>query len=66
MSVLLLLVPLSLLIALGWVLAYVWSVRDDQLEDLVGPSVRILQDDALPSTEAEPRRGKISSLPPVG
>lgn len=64
MSVLILLVPLSLLIALGWVIAYIWSVRNDQLEDMVGPSVRILQDDSLPPNPSQTEQN--ASNPPVG
>ena len=64
MSVLILLVPLSLLIALGWVIAYVWTVRNDQLEDMVGPSVRILDDESLPQEPAQNDQKPVN--PPVG
>ncbi|MCA8989607.1 MAG: cbb3-type cytochrome oxidase assembly protein CcoS [Planctomycetaceae bacterium] len=46
MSVLYLALPVALLIALGAVAAFIWSVRDGQLDDLETPALRILRDDA--------------------
>ncbi len=45
MSVLYLLIPLALLFALGAVLAFVWTVRDGQLDDLESPPHRALFED---------------------
>lgn len=51
MSVLLFLIPLALLIGTVWLLAFVWSVKSGQFEDLEGAANRILLDDE-PQKEA--------------
>ncbi len=48
MSVVLLLVPLALLLGLGFLGAYVWAVRHDQFADGDTPAVRMLLDDQKP------------------
>lgn len=45
MTVLGLLIPVSLLLGLAGVAAFVWSVRASQYEDLEGAAARILLDD---------------------
>ena len=45
MSVLFVLVIVSILVASGFLLAFVWSVRSGQFEDNYTPSVRMLLDD---------------------
>mgnify|MGYP003351543320 CR=1 FL=1 len=45
MSVIFLLIIFSLLLALVFLVAFVWSVRDGQYEDDYTPSVRILFDE---------------------
>lgn len=45
MSVLYIVLPLALLVAAGAVLAFVWSVRSGQLDDVDTPARRILFDD---------------------
>lgn len=47
MIVILLLIFLSLLIALGFLFAFVWAVREGQYEDDYTPSMRILLDDEV-------------------
>lgn len=42
MAVLYLLVPLAVLMGLGFTLAFIWSVQKGQLEDLETPRHRIL------------------------
>jgi cbb3-type cytochrome oxidase maturation protein len=45
---------ISLLMALGFLGAFVWSMRTGQQDDLYTPSMRILLDDDLqPSTETD-------------
>ena len=56
MSVLYLLVPLALLIAAGWVLAFAWAVGNGQMDDLDTPSARMLHDD-----EPGPRSVRVGS-----
>ena len=45
MDILWLLVPLSVLIALGIGAVFVWSARSGQFDDLEGPAQRMLMDD---------------------
>jgi len=46
MSVIILLVGLSLLIAIGFLLAFFWAVKTGQYEDEVTPSIRMLFEDS--------------------
>ena len=56
MSVLFIVVPLALFVVLAAVVAYIWSARAGQYDDLETPAVRMLHDDdAAPSNEATPR-----------
>ena len=45
MSVLIYLIPLALLLGLIGLLAFIWSLKSGQYEDLEGASQRILLDD---------------------
>lgn len=45
MSVIFILIIASLIVALGFLFAFLWSVRNGQYEDDYTPSVRILFDD---------------------
>ncbi len=45
MSVVFIVVPLALLIVLVAVVAYIWSARSGQFDDLDTPAVRMLHDD---------------------
>ena len=45
MSVIILLIIFSLLIAIGFLFAFIWSIRDNQYEDVYTPSVRMLFED---------------------
>ncbi|MPR32525.1 cbb3-type cytochrome oxidase assembly protein CcoS [Salmonirosea aquatica] len=58
MSALIILIGFSLLAALGFLGAFVWSVRGGQFDDDYTPSVRILFDDTinpLPSDKSTPQ-----------
>lgn len=46
MSAMYLLIFFSLLIATGFVLAFVWAIKSGQYDDKYTPSVRILFDDS--------------------
>ena len=51
MSVLILLIGFSILIAGGFLIAFIWSVKKGQYDDDYTPSVRMLFDDKpLPDT----------------
>jgi len=45
MSVLILLILASLVVAVGFLIAFIWSVKSGQYEDDYTPSVRMLFDD---------------------
>lgn len=45
MSVLILLIAFSILIAGGFLIAFIWSVKKGQFDDDYTPSIRILFDD---------------------
>lgn len=45
MSILLLLIPLSLVLLVAAIWAFVWAVRNDQFEDLDSPPLDILAED---------------------
>ncbi|HEY1170559.1 MAG TPA: cbb3-type cytochrome oxidase assembly protein CcoS [Verrucomicrobiae bacterium] len=45
MSVIFLLIPLSIIAATGFLLAFVWAVRSGQYEDTATPSMRVLLDE---------------------
>ena len=47
MSVLFILIIISLIVAGGFLLAFIWSVKNGQYEDDYTPSVRMLFDDEL-------------------
>ena len=48
MSVLIILVIVGILVAGSFLLAFVWSVKDGQYDDMTSPAVRILFDDTHP------------------
>lgn len=50
MSVVIILISASLIIAIGFLLAFIWSVKTGQYDDDYTPSVRMLFDDK-PTTE---------------
>lgn len=45
MNILLILVPCSLILGLGALAAFVWSLRDHQYDDPDGDAARVLLDD---------------------
>ncbi len=45
MSIIILLILFSLLLAIAFLFAFIWSVKDGQFDDDYTPSVRILFDD---------------------
>jgi cbb3-type cytochrome oxidase maturation protein len=51
MSVIVLLVIFSLILAIGFLLAFLWSVRDGQFEDDYTPSVRMLFENPVLQTK---------------
>ena len=49
MNVLIYLVPFALLLGLTGLVAFLWSLKSDQYDNLDGAAVRILSDDDIPS-----------------
>lgn len=47
MSVLFILIGASIITALGFLIAFIWSVKNGQFDDDYTPSVRMLFDDEL-------------------
>ena len=61
MSVILVLIPVSIVMAGCFLAGFIWAVRSGQYEDTCTPSMRLLVDD--PPAEAE--KGRISTEEPV-
>ena len=53
MSVLFILIIVSLTVAAGFLVAFIWSVKNGQYEDGYTPSVRMLFDYELKKTDAK-------------
>jgi len=51
MSVFIILIAASILVAGGFLVAFLWSVRDGQYDDDYTPSVRMLFDDGVAERE---------------
>lgn len=50
MIVILLLIPLSIIIAIGFLVAFIWAVRSGQYEDTCTPSMRLLLEEKPPAS----------------
>ena len=53
MSVIFILISASLLIAIGFLIAFIWSVKSGQYDDDYTPSVRMLFEDELTTSKSE-------------
>lgn len=51
MSAIFIMIGASLLLAIGFLVAFVWSVKTNQYEDDYTPSVRMLFDNTIPKEE---------------
>lgn len=54
MSIIFILIPLSILVAAGFLAAFIWAVRSGQYEDTCTPSMRVLLDPAGQERPAAP------------
>lgn len=52
MEIIFVLIVISLLVAVGFLAAFLWAVRSGQYEDDYTPSMRMLLDDTPPKPEA--------------
>ena len=64
MEILILLIPLSVLLALGIGAMFWWSAENGQFDDLEGPGHRILMDDDQPPAAIEPPPPARPASPP--
>lgn len=55
MSVIIVLIIASILVAGGFLAAFLWAVRSGQYEDTFSPSVRILFDERQENSKDEPK-----------
>lgn len=62
MSVLIILILVSVMVAAGFLIAFLWSVKTGQMDDDYTPSVRMLFDDELTSTVMKPN---VESIKPI-
>ncbi len=53
MSVLIILIAVSIVVAAGFLLAFIWSVKNGQYDDDYTPSVRMLFDNTISPSEKE-------------
>ena len=58
MYIILFLIIISLIVALGFLGAFVWAVKSGQYDDDYTPAVRILFDDNLPEKKDPDKREK--------
>jgi cbb3-type cytochrome oxidase maturation protein len=61
MVVIFVLLPVALLLAVGFVALFVWAARDGQFDDVSTPQIRVLFDEDRPDGSAPPLS---SSSPP--
>jgi cbb3-type cytochrome oxidase maturation protein len=54
MIVIFILIPLSILIAVCFLTAFVWAVRSGQYEDTATPAMRLLADEKTCATKTTP------------
>lgn len=45
MSVIYLVLPLAILLAIGFIAAFIWATRSGQYDDMDSPAIRMLHDD---------------------
>ncbi len=53
MTIIFLLIPLSVVLATGFLVAFIWAVRSGQYEDTCTPSMRMLLHDGIIQSRAE-------------
>ncbi len=51
MEILIFLIVISLVVAIGFLAAFIWAVRSGQYDDSFTPSVRVLFEDDVPTSE---------------
>lgn len=61
MNILIVLIAVSLLVALGFLAAFIWAVKTGQFDDASTPSFRILWDDT-PRQKSDKESKKVQSI----
>ncbi len=56
MSVIVLLIAVSVLVASGFLIAFLWSVKSGQMDDDYTPSIRMLFDDEVKDIKQSPNK----------
>jgi cbb3-type cytochrome oxidase maturation protein len=51
MSIIIVLISISLIIAVGFLMSFIWSMKSGQFDDTYTPSVRMLFEDKVESTK---------------
>lgn len=64
MSVIIVLIGFSLIVAIVFLVAFVWSIKSGQYDDDYTPSVRILFEDEKPATTPDLPPSEISTNKP--
>jgi cbb3-type cytochrome oxidase maturation protein len=59
MSVIVVLIGFSIIVAAGFLVAFLWAVKSGQYDDDVSPSVRILYDDEINSEQTNINPNKV-------
>jgi cbb3-type cytochrome oxidase maturation protein len=55
MEIIVLLICISILIALGFLWAFIWSIRNGQYDDNYTPGIRILFEDSNQTSDKQPK-----------
>lgn len=55
MTILYILIPLSIVLAAGFLGAFFWAVRSGQFDDTCTPSMRVLLDDPISKPSENPK-----------
>ncbi len=64
MAIIVLLISISLLIAVGFLISFLWSMKSGQYDDTYSPSVRMLFDDKV--TDKKIKKDKHGNDPATG
>jgi len=57
MNILMLMIPMSLLLGIGFVAAFLWATAKGQFDDVNTPSMRMLDDENLNSKNVKSKKG---------
>jgi cbb3-type cytochrome oxidase maturation protein len=63
MIIILFLIPISILVAVGFLGAFIWAVRSGQYEDTCTPAMRILTDETAGTSNDSEENSKINNDP---